>query len=725
MDLFIRDLDGYQRDMNLIGAYIDQNARYLSKMTGQPIERCIEFVKKQTSPNGPQGVTLPMASVLVRGKNGDRTEERLPMTTFLQQTLEKKEILAPTMTTYMPSSVKESVPAQYIVGNLAKRSKAKKAMLAAKMAGDLLQESIQNAMQTTYKYKNNALSGAQRSEHTGLCNKTGHSTLTSFCRTITSYGNANNEKFLLGNRHYWCPDLVRANILATIDNVDIAEVSKLLGPTIRAPTVEETMACIKRSTDLYWHDAEELKNIERLVKTLTDAERAAFVFSGDLYHLYQVNPDFVLEFFNQMTMRPITPEEHPDEWISRMDDDLKAYVSLLSADILDGRTIKDMKEGVKNKDGSLKIPPDLRGYALIAATARHLVETLSGYKEFIKVFWVNDSMPLSVSHFPASLRRCAITSDTDSTIFTVQYWVKALSKLPHFASRGRAVAYTAVYLTSQTIRHILAKMACNLGVEKKNLFKIQMKNEFFFPAFVLTSRAKHYFAYVSAREGNVYKELEMEIKGVGLRNSKVPIYYNKKVIEHMKTILDAAMDGRKLSALAILEEIALEERAIMEAIQAGQYSHLTKETVKTKEAYKNPESSNWIHHGMWEQVFAPKYGHAEEMPYRSVKISLNLNSKSKLQHWLDKIEDPGVKHRMEEWLKSRDRTALTMLLMPESVLARTGVPPEATCGVDIRELVRTTMEAFYLVMESLGLYFKNDRNTKLISDNRYIEQHAA
>jgi hypothetical protein len=408
-----------------------------------------------------------------------------------------------------------------------------------------------------------------------------------------------------------------------------------------------------------------------------------------------------------------------------MDDDLKAYISLLSSDLLDGRTIKDLKDGVKNKDGSIKTPPDLYAYGLVAANIKHILEVLSKYKDFIKVFWVNDSMPLSVSHFPASLRRCAITSDTDSTIFTVHYWVKTLSALPMFNNRSRSIAYTAVYLASQTIRHILAKMACNLGVEKKNLFKIQMKNEFFMPVFVLTSRAKHYFAYVSAREGNVYKELDMEIKGVGLRNSKVPIYYNKKVIEHMKTILNAAMEGKKISALSFLEEIAKEERAIMEAIKSGQYSHLTKETVKTKEAYKNPESSNWIHHGMWEEVFAPKYGHVEELPYRSVKISLNLKSKSKLQDWLDKIEDPGVKYRMEEWLKSRDRTSLTMLLMPESVLARTGVPPEATCGVDIRELIRSTMEAFYLVTESLGLYFKNDRNTKLISDNSYVEHKAA
>lgn len=726
MELFVRNVDEYSRDMNIVKAYIEQNALYISKLKGLSLERSRELVINQIKPGGPLAMKFPMATVLVRGKNGDRTVERMPYTDFLQMTLERKEIMAPTMTTYMPSSVKESIPAQYIVGNLAKRSESKHAMLRARMAGDSIMEAIHNAMQTTYKYKNNALSGAHRSLHTGLYNKSAHSTLTSFCRSVTSYGNANNEKFLAGNRHYWCPDIVKANIVAIIGTVDLQTThAAMTAFGIRPPTVDEMMECIRRSTDLYWRNPEEINNIRRLVETLSDTERAAFVYTGDLYHLHRYNPTFVEDFLYEVISRPVTPEEEPDAWMKRMDGDMKAFVSLLCSDILNGGTIDDLIKGRKDKKTGEVFPPNLHGYALVAATGRHIIQTLTHYADFIKAFWVTDVMPASVAYFGSSLRRCAITSDTDSTIFTVQYWVKTLSKVPRFKNKGRDVAYTTVYLTSQTIRHILAKLSANLGVEKKNLFLLQMKNEYFFPVFVLTSRAKHYFALIAAREGNVYRELDMEIKGVGLRNSKVPIYYNKEVVKHMRTIMDAALNGEKVSVLKLLEAIGAEERAIIKAIRAGKYEHLTKEQVKTEQAYKNPNQSNFIYHGMWEKVFAPKYGHAGDLPYRAVKVSLNLDSKTKLNRWLEDIQDPGIRYRMEEWLKEIGKTDLTMLLMPESILAMTGVPPEATIGVDVRQLVKTTMEAFYIVMESLGLYFKNDRNTRLISDHQYEESEAA
>jgi hypothetical protein len=727
MDLFIRPVDDYKRDVNFLQSYIDQNALYLSKMTGKDIAQCREHVRSQVRPGGPQGMVIPLTNALVRGKNGDRALQRMPLTDYLQQTVERHEIIAPNLTTYLPSSTRESIPAQYIKGNLAKRAEAKHSMLKAKMAGDPVTEAIHNAMQTTYKYKNNALSGAHRSLHTPLYNKSSHSTLTSFCRTVTSYGNANNEKFLMGNRHYWCPDIVRANILSTLGNVDLVAMEQVLNHHgLRTPTADETMQCIRRSTDLYFRDAVQIADIRVLVGTLTPIERAAFVYTGDLYHLNQFNPGFVAGLFDDLTSRVITPEPEAAVWMKRLDEDLRTCVSLLCSDVLDGRTIVNLIEGVKNKKtGKLEREPDPVAYGLLAACGRNLIESIQKYGDFIKTFWVSDAMPASISYYPSSLRRTAITSDTDSTIFTVQYWVKLMTTNPLFANRGRAVAYIAVYLTSQTIRHILAKLSSNLGVEKKNLFELQMKNEYFYPAFVLTSRAKHYYAYRSAQEGNVLKELEMEVKGVALRNSKVPIYYNKEVVKYMKLILNAAMAGEKISVLKLLESFAKEERSIVEDVRSGKYGHLTKEQVKPAEAYKNPQSSNFIHYGMWQKVFAPKYGQAENPPYLGVKVSLNLKSKSKLNAWLEKVEDPGVKFRMEEWLKEMDKTDLTMLLMPESILSQSGVPPEVTCGVDLRQLIVTTMEAFYIVMESLGLYFKSANNTKLVSDVKYIEDIAA
>lgn len=723
-DHFVRPSAEYQRETNHIPTYIRHSATYLQKMSGKSFEECVEFVKKTISPGGQRPLKRPMASVLIRDRRtGDRSLQRMPFDQFYSDAIQNKEILAPNMTGYLNADVKESIPAQYIRGNLKLRSKAKHEMFEATMAGDTVLESIKNAEQTTYKYKNNSLSGAHRSLHTPLYNKSSHSTLTSICRCATSYGNANNEKFLMGNRHYWSPDVVTANIVSVIDSTDLVRFQQVMDQFgLRTPTVDETMKCISRSSNLYWRNTIKMAKIHRLIEALEPIERAAFMYSGDLYHLAQCNPEFVKDFFNQLIGRPVEPlsYEEAKQWIGAMDSDLKAYISLLCAKDLDGRTIKELEKGKIDKAGVMVRPPDLRAYGFLAATTQSVVSVIDRYADLIKTFWVVDTMPASISYFPGSMRRTAITSDTDSTIFTVQHWVRWFTGSQKFDDTSAAVAYTAVYFTSQTIRHVLAKLSANLGARKEDLFELQMKNEFFYPVFALTSRAKHYFAYMSAREGNVLPEMKLDVKGVALRNSKVPVYFNQKVKLMMRHVLDSVMDGKMISMTQILNEIAEMEKEIVRNVLTGKYDHLTKEQIRSAEAYKNPESSNYIYHDIWQTVFAPKYGPAEELPYRSVKVSLNLNNQTRLKEWLDQIKDLGIRDRMIKWLETAKKKDLTMLLMPESILSLRGVPEEATIGVDTRQLVVTTMEAFYLFLESLGIYLKNGNNTRLVMDGVYV-----
>src|SRR5690606_6403502 len=119
-----------------------------------------------------------------------------------------------------------------------------------KMAGDKVAEKIGNSKQTTFKIKNNSLSGAHSSPYTILWNKSSHSTLTSTCRVATSYGNTNNEKFLYGNRHYWCPDIARNNIISIINNSDLEKMGQVMQKfNLRAPTVDELQALLIRCCD--------------------------------------------------------------------------------------------------------------------------------------------------------------------------------------------------------------------------------------------------------------------------------------------------------------------------------------------------------------------------------------------------------------------------------------------------------------------------------------------
>ena len=252
MDHFVNQKDTYRRQYELIPTYVSGAAAYLHKLTGRDIEECRAYVEAQTAHGGAHALQIPDAMVLVRGANGDRKKAVVPFDQYLAEVRASNEILSPTLAAYVHPDKKESILAKYIAGNLAKRKKAKHEMFLAKQSGNTGLNAIKNAEQNTLKIKNNALSGAHSSPYTILWNKSSHSTLTSTCRTATSYGNANNEKFLYGNRHYWAPEVVKTNIISIITHTDLNLMLQVMHRhNLRPPTHQETMECVRRSCEPY------------------------------------------------------------------------------------------------------------------------------------------------------------------------------------------------------------------------------------------------------------------------------------------------------------------------------------------------------------------------------------------------------------------------------------------------------------------------------------------
>lgn len=718
MEHFVKPTDSYGRNYQLLPTYVRDSAKYLQLMTGRSLDECVAFVQQAVAPGGPLQLSVPNALVLMKDQNGDRQKVVLPFTEYLDGVREKRQILSPTLAAYTHPDDNESLLAKYISGNLAARKKAKKEMFVAEMRGDKTMQAIKEAEQTTLKIKNNSLSGAHSSPFTILWNKSSHSTLTSTCRTATSYGNANNEKFLYGNRHYWAPEIAKANIISIINQSNYELIDRVVNAfQLNHPTVEQVMGCVLRGTRPYWRDEAQEKSIFQLVSSLSPIERSAFMFTGDFYHLAICNPKFVRDLLTTLSTKASQPlmGEEAEKWVGKMDDNLLAFVSLLCAKELAGGTMGD----ADGKGTPLKTvrPAD---YGVIAATAKNIIDSLDHYRDFIQAFWVTDNLPSSVYSLPNIVRRGAITSDTDSTIFTVKHWTEWYVGKLDFSEKSLAVAATMVYLASQLIRHILATVSGNIGAARKDITRLSMKNEYYFPVFTLTSRAKHYFAYISAREGNVYKKLETEIKGVALRNSNVPPFITKKAHDLIRALMDAVMRERKISLTAVLRYVAEIEEGIRKEVESGGYKLLPKTQIKDAASYKDPAVSNHIHYGMWEKVFAPKYGNAPEPPYVAIKVSLTTNNPSKLKEWVASIEERPLADRLTEWLSENSRKELTTLLLPEPILVMSGIPKELIPAINIRNLIFQTMEGFYLILEAIGYFRRNDGITRLVSDERWL-----
>lgn len=704
--MFIKAPDEYTRDLDMVKHYVRDAAFYLAKKTGRSVEECFDKVKASIAPGGQFELKDPRIVYLAKETEGNRELYVGTMTEYLQKVAERNCIMSPTMAVYFNPNEKRSMLADYILGNLQKRKDVKKKMFECDMAGDKEGESFYNILQTTYKVKNNSLSGAHASASTPLFNKSAHSTLTSVCRSASGTANASNERFLSGNRHYYSLDITINNIISIVNNSDYVKIEQAIREFgLRCPTAEEVCALIKRSTDFYWRSDVKFQQVVDLVATLTDLERAAFAYTGDFWHLKEYNPEFMRAMITDLVNKRTDPVEDPKSVIKALDADEFALVGLYCGPILAGSTIGDViKEGGERLEK-------------VGAIAKGVVDAIARYKSLYAAFMVTSNVPASLADFPTSVRRTAIVSDTDSTIFTVQDWTSWFVGQIDFSERSTDVATIIVYLGSQLVKHYLAVVSGNMGIVREKIHTVSMKNEYMFPVFALTPRAKHYYACMSAREGNVFLEHKLEIKGVTLKNSKVPDDIMAGANQLIVDIMDTIKRGEQIDLHQILKDVADKEREISSSILSGEVRFLTTAQVKAPEFYSRPESSPYMHYLLWQEVFADKYGQSDPPPFFAIKASLRTDNKTKFKEWMDDMEDRELAARLADWAERNAKDKMTTIMLPASIVGSSGVPKEIAQAIDIRKITYNTMEAYYLILESLGYYINvDDSISNLISD---------
>lgn len=716
MNHFLRQPEQYVRNINVIDGYCKQNALYLQRMTGQDYDKCLEFVRKKiTADESAQKMKDPETRFLVKKSEGNREPAVTTFQNYLRVIEERGLIVAPTLTTYLPAHMKKSIIAEYIGGNLEKRKATKKLMFRDKMAGDEKGEAFHNLLQATFKIKNNSISGAHASPYQILYNKSSHSTLTSTCRTATSYANANNEKFLTGNRHYWSPEITRSNILSICSITHEDEFQFVMDTfDLHYPTTDEVMECIEYSTQHYWRSDEEMCSLRELVDALQPVERAMFMYIGDMYHLAKHNDKLVRELLFDFSRYgtdlmkngpdPIKDLEEADQYLDELNEDGAALANLLTSDLLAGIQLRKARED----------KPE--AYLAAAHAARNITASLEKWKVLIKGLWSTDNLPASIYRVPSLYRRCAIVSDTDSTIFTNQSWVDWYCGDVNFSKEAYGIGYVTTYLASQMVKHLLACMSANMGVAKEQIHQLTMKSEFYFPTLSLTTMAKNYFSYISAQEGNVFDELDMEIKGVSLKSSNWPAAVAKRLKGYMGELMSKVMEKGPMSKDEILQPVYEMEREILDDIDSGGYRFLTTSQIKDTSSYANPATSPYVHHTLWEEVFAPKYGHVGDPPYQSIKVSVTIGKPGAFKEWLAGLEDRELAARMEQWMKRNNKTDIAMFRLPEPVLQVSGIPKEIIKVVDRRKLLFNTVSGFYLVLEAMGLFMMDKTRSRFVSD---------
>lgn len=698
LDIFYKPNSEYNNQLNPIKSYIEQLTNYIS-------------IKKQITKEQAKEVAVKLVKLHFKDKNikyfereenGDRVVKDGSLYSYIKQNIDNKNILVPTFTSYMNSKVKKSILSEFIFVNVKKRSVAKKAGQKAKAEGNKELAIAKDNEQNMMKIYNNSLSGVFGQEACILHNPTAHNTLTSITRTMTSLSNATNEKLIAGNRYLPRGIDILNSIVYITTYTSPDEIKKVVDKyNLYLPTVQDTVDVLKYSSDLYFSDRNYYqKNVIPLLNNLSPYHLAAICYCGDLYHLRKYNSNFIRTILHEL-IRPIVDEEKLEDVsvVYSLDESILILVHSIFFSKLKGfgKDYEKMNEA--------------RLASSVYKTGLNVKEVLKKYKDFYNVFFMTEIFPTNSHRLSGLRRRTVVLSDTDSTCFTLDDWIKWNNNGDYIVNdESISIAGSISYIVSQVIINSLAILSKSMNVEDSLLNTLALKGEYLWLSFVPTTVSKHYFALTAMQEGNVFKECETERKGVHLKNSAVP----KVAVAHGNSIMDYILNcvsyNKKVSFNYVLSEIINMEKTIIESVMKGEAIYLKKSKIKSKEAYSQDEfKSPYQRHQFWLDVFEPKYGQIADTPYDVVKIPTTVTSRPLLVKWIDSIKDEGIKLRLTDWIERYSKKDLPTIYLSEIYVQGSGVPEEISSVIDIKRIVFDTTMQHRLILETLGVLLNDDK----------------
>lgn len=682
----------YKTNRNFLKAYHYQAAYMLSVVYNYDYDHLLDLMNEVFVPNE-NGFKEAKFRVFKKDKNGDRVPLVMTTREFFNTVTQNGWHLSPSLVGYTHTDVEQSVNAfgteQFI--EFRRLYKGKRGEVPKGSDAWNAFNEIQNAL----KIFNNAQSGGMSSSGTPLFNKSGHTSLTSTCRALTSTANLINERLITGNRLLLSYNKTVEGFMAQLQYADHKLVQEVINEhNMSYATTDQVMDMVERCARYYWSNPTRMGALRMLVSDMTPLEKTILLCTLDLRGLYVTNPKVMQAFFNDWCAVPeipkdAKPEDHPKPANS------------------DYKILCITKLGVG-------ATPEAINYL----NAYH-VSVEQKWEKFLRAFFKSQIPPTGIFNVKEIVRESVMTSDTDSVIYSVDMVIEDYATDPDTALRFNGVL---TYFIRSIAVDQHARLSKNMNVAKKYQFRLNMKNEYLFASYVTTSMSKHYYALQLMVEGvlNLDKKTgklkpALELKGVHLRGVKIAQLVRDFTDRLMRRVLDALYKRDTLDAPQILKEVGDIERSLHEDITQGGWLWLTKNSVKDESVYKTPDSSIYFYHKLWETCLSAKYGEAPQLPYKAYKVTLNLDGKKKLQAFYDSLEDQNFKAVIMEFLK--DKTNLTSIYIPTDMMeAIGGVPKEFLPYVDVRQLINQNLRSIYAILESLGLFILNAKTTRLVSD---------
>lgn len=685
----------YVQRINPLSQYVEQGSHFLSTMNGIPLEEAKEFIGNELKSGRVRTFKDPEMVFFERDENYVKTLKRGSLMGYIKDAINKGEVIVPTLTTYVNGATEESLVSKFMKRNAERRGVLKKQAQVEEARGNHVLAYNLNMDQDNAKRNNNSMSGSMAALGSIFENPTGHNTLTSMTRTMSSLSNALNERMIGGNRHYFECDTAINNMTAIITTMDVDAVKRAIEKYgLVIPTPAQVAAVVKKSADQYWRDRRHIDRVEQFAKTMSGAQRAAVVYTQDIYHVRELNPQFMRQLIDDFSLADYNDDIGDPltylQGVAKKEPLVFNYAPQVHAYKLKGA----------DKDLSKWDPAIVRE---VAYSASAIIKSVEKYKDFIRAFLVVRTLPCSTGYIDTMARKSVVLSDTDSTMFSVDEWVIWYFGELTFEERAFGVAGCVMFIATQLIAHAMAVFSANMNVARDKLFVLAMKPEFMFPVFAQSPVAKHYFCSVFIKEGAVFAKNKYEIKGVHNKSSASPVTIVKPAQDRMENTLEVIQAGKKLNGNELVTEVANIERKIYASLMAGEPEFYKTMFIKQHTSYVlPPEKSMYRFFDLWMQVFAPSYKRVDAPPYTVMKVPLTTTSRAKTNAWIARMEDRGLADRLSKWLADTGRKELPTFYISMDLVESFGMPKEITDVIDTKKIILDLTVINRMYLETIG-----------------------
>jgi hypothetical protein len=707
--LFKNDIHSYTPHREKpTSAYVRKMTDYLQrKYPDASNDTIIAFVRNQVIKN----IKRPKVKLLTHPVYGTTVEREGDLLTILEDY--KTDIITPSGAIYMPPSEKKSVIASMIESKIVERNLYKGEMLEALSMGDSVRAIVAKNLQASAKIFNNSIPGAMGTIYSFLFDLPGYNAITSVGQQGAKLAYAHAERMLCANMYLSTVDAV-INFIHTLssktpsDKVDA--VIKMYN--LHIPTCEEVTNDLLECLKFYQNTESCFDPIFECVKTLTVQERCYLTYAYCYWNFLKYNNTFMRKFFSKFFDRNVFIDKTWDpKDIFKVEGDLLNMAMSINFELIHHVDIDGKNSS--NLGSAIDIVPE--GVLNLLAICRHMQNCLTNMTSLFTTFFKVDYTFPDVWSHPKIVRKCVAVSDTDSVIFQTSDIVRWYTPEKHFCQKAYDINAFSVYMISQTLEHVFARLATAFGAEGNDRKLIKMKNEYYFPIFIRTTKGKHYLGQIRIQEGKILPKPERDIKGVVFRGSDLPADVGKRFEKYFDWICDTLTTGdEKISVNDLLSSVVEFELHMFKSLSEGKKEYLPTAQVRVESEYPNPIRTNYFAYMLWEEVFQDTFGEFV-IPNKGYTIPLISNKVLTNPEWQDKLSkvDPTLPQKLNTFIAKYPYRKINSIILPPSLLE---VPEIFRPIMDIRKLIFTCTRSFALCLNQFGLSFNDTKTKYLISD---------